>query len=108
MGQPDQPLLRVENLSVRYVTPTGVVDALRKVSFELGREKVGIVGESGSGKSTLGRAILRLIPRPGQVTADRIEFMNAVLGTTILIGAMYVTLNLLSDLLYYIIDPRSR
>ena len=34
--------------------------------------------------------------------------MNAVLGTTILIGAMYVTLNLLSDLLYYIIDPRSR
>jgi peptide/nickel transport system ATP-binding protein len=76
MGQPDQPLLRVENLSVRYVTPTGVVDALKKVSFELGREKVGIVGESGSGKSTLGRAILRLIPRPGQVTADRIEFMG--------------------------------
>ena len=76
MGQPDQPLLRVENLSVRYVTPTGVVDALKKVSFDLGREKVGIVGESGSGKSTLGRAILRLIPRPGQVTADRIEFMG--------------------------------
>jgi peptide/nickel transport system ATP-binding protein len=76
MGQPDQPLLRVENLSVRYVTPTGVVDALKNVSFELGREKVGIVGESGSGKSTLGRAILRLIPRPGQVTADRIEFMG--------------------------------
>src|SRR5262247_1689734 len=76
MGQPDQPLLRVENLSVRYVTPTGVIDALKKVSFELGREKVGIVGESGSGKSTLGRAILRLIPRPGQVTADRIEFMG--------------------------------
>jgi peptide/nickel transport system permease protein len=34
--------------------------------------------------------------------------MNAVLGTTILIGAMYVTLNLLSDLFYYILDPRSR
>ena len=34
--------------------------------------------------------------------------MNAVLGTTILIGAMYVTLNLLSDLFYYIFDPRSR
>src|SRR5215471_4830782 len=76
MGQPGQPLLWVENLSVRYVTPTGVVDALKKVSFELGREKVGIVGESGSGKSTLGRAILRLIPRPGQVTADRIEFIG--------------------------------
>jgi peptide/nickel transport system permease protein len=34
--------------------------------------------------------------------------MNAVLGTTILIGALYVTLNLLSDLFYYILDPRSR
>jgi len=72
----DQPLLRVENLSVRYVTPTGTVDALKKVSFELGREKLGVVGESGSGKSTLGRAILKLIPRPGQVSTDRIEFMG--------------------------------
>ena len=72
----EQPLLRVENLSVRYVTPTGTVDALKKVSFELGREKLGVVGESGSGKSTLGRAILKLIPRPGQVSAERIEFMG--------------------------------
>ena len=72
----EKPLLRVENLSVRYVTPTGTVDALKKVSFELGREKLGVVGESGSGKSTLGRAILKLIPRPGQVSAERIEFMG--------------------------------
>ncbi|HZT19044.1 MAG TPA: ABC transporter ATP-binding protein [Dongiaceae bacterium] len=76
MGRDDQPLLRVENLSVRYRTPTGAVDALRKVSFELGREKLGVVGESGSGKSTLGRAILKLIPRAGQVSADRLEFMG--------------------------------
>jgi len=74
--QTDQPLLRVRNLSVRYITPTGVVNALKKVSFELGREKLGIVGESGSGKSTLGRAILKLIPRPGEVSADRIDFMG--------------------------------
>jgi peptide/nickel transport system ATP-binding protein len=76
MAETDQPLLRVENLSVRYITPTGVVNALKKVSFELGREKLGIVGESGSGKSTLGRAILKLIPRPGEVSADRIAFMG--------------------------------
>jgi len=74
--QTDQPLLRVRNLSVRYITPTGVVNALKKVSFELGREKLGIVGESGSGRSTLGRAILKLIPRPGEVSADRIDFMG--------------------------------
>jgi peptide/nickel transport system ATP-binding protein len=72
----NQPLLQVENLSVSYVTPTGTVHALKKVSFELGREKLGIVGESGSGKSTLGRAILKLIPRPGEVSADRMAFMG--------------------------------
>src|SRR4029077_18428674 len=70
------PLLKVENLSVRYNTPSGVVEALRNVSFELGREKLGVVGESGSGKSTLGRAILRLIPRPGEVNAGRMDFMG--------------------------------
>jgi len=71
-----QPLLRIENLSVRYVTPVGVVEAVRSVSFELGREKLGVVGESGSGKSTLGRAILRLIPFPGEVEARRMDFMG--------------------------------
>ncbi len=72
----DGPLLKVNNLSVRYLTPTGVVEALRNVSFELGREKLGVVGESGSGKSTLGRAILHLIPKPGVVDADSMEFMG--------------------------------
>ena len=67
-------LLEVENLRVRFPTPTGVVEAVRGVSFAVGAEKVGIVGESGSGKSTVGRALLRLIPRPGIVEADRLAF----------------------------------
>jgi peptide/nickel transport system ATP-binding protein len=33
------------------------------VSFDIGRERVGIVGESGSGKSTTGRAIMRCCRR---------------------------------------------
>jgi peptide/nickel transport system ATP-binding protein len=66
--------LVVDNLWVRYPTPARVVEAVRGVSFALGREKLGIVGESGSGKSTVGRAILRLIPPPGQVRADRLSF----------------------------------
>jgi peptide/nickel transport system ATP-binding protein len=68
------PLLEVENLRVRFPTPTGVVEAVRGVGFAVGGEKVGIVGESGSGKSTVGRAVLRLIPRPGVVEADRLAF----------------------------------
>ena len=66
--------LIVQNLWVRYPTPARVIEAVRGVSFTLGREKLGIVGESGSGKSTVGRAILRLVSAPGVVTAERLIF----------------------------------
>ena len=65
-------LLDVENLWVKFPTRQGVFDAVRGVSFTLGRERLGIVGESGSGKSMTGRAILRLIRPPGIVEADQI------------------------------------
>jgi peptide/nickel transport system permease protein len=34
--------------------------------------------------------------------------MNAVLGGTVLVGAMFITINLVSDLLYKLADPRLR
>jgi peptide/nickel transport system ATP-binding protein len=68
------PLLTVESLRVRFPSRTGFTEAVRGVSFTVGREKLGIVGESGSGKSMTGRALLRLVPPPGEVTADRISF----------------------------------
>jgi ABC-type dipeptide/oligopeptide/nickel transport system ATPase component len=43
----DRALLTVSNLWVRYPTPARVIEAVRGVSFSLGREKLGIVGESG-------------------------------------------------------------
>ncbi|WP_371170751.1 ABC transporter ATP-binding protein [Aliiroseovarius sp. 2305UL8-7] len=66
-------LLDVENLWVKFPSRHGVFDAVRGVSFTLGRERLGIVGESGSGKSMTGRAILRLIRPPGIVEADHIN-----------------------------------
>jgi peptide/nickel transport system ATP-binding protein len=66
-------LLDVENLWVKFPTRQGIFDAVRGVSFSLGRERLGIVGESGSGKSMTGRAILRLIRNPGIVEADHIS-----------------------------------
>ncbi len=73
-AQETQPLLDVANLRVRFHTRTGIVNAVRGISFTLGRERLGIVGESGSGKTMTGRAILDLIPPPGEVLADRMVF----------------------------------
>ncbi|AGS23799.1 ABC transporter ATP-binding protein [Rhizobium etli] len=67
-------LLTVDRLKVSYPTRTGVIEAVRGVSFTLCRERLGIVGESGSGKSQTGRAIMGLTPKHGIVTADRLDF----------------------------------
>ncbi|MGO7040534.1 ABC transporter ATP-binding protein [Rhizobium acaciae] len=67
-------LLTVDKLKVSYPTRTGVIEAVRGVSFTLGKERLGIVGESGSGKSQTGRAIMGLTPKHGIVTAERLDF----------------------------------
>jgi peptide/nickel transport system ATP-binding protein len=67
-------LLEVENLRVSFPTHRGRVEVVKGLSFTLGRERLGIVGESGSGKSMTGRSILKLIRKPGQVTADKLSF----------------------------------
>ena len=51
-----------------------MTEAVRGVSFTLGRERLGIVGESGSGKSQTGRAILGLTAPEGRISAKRMEF----------------------------------
>ena len=67
-------LLSVRNLRVTFDTETGPVQAVRGVSFDLGRERLGIVGESGSGKTMTGRSVLRLIRPPGRIEADAMTF----------------------------------
>ncbi|RWA77432.1 MAG: ABC transporter ATP-binding protein [Mesorhizobium sp.] len=72
--QPKSPLLDVDDLRVTFPTRTGLVRAVRGVTFSLGRERLGIVGESGSGKSQTGRAIMGLTPPQAEVTAKRLSF----------------------------------
>jgi peptide/nickel transport system ATP-binding protein len=74
-------LLAVENLRVSFPTRTGLVEAVRGVSFTLGRERLGIVGESGSGKSQTGRAIMGLTPAQARISADRLQFGDTDLLT---------------------------
>ncbi|HYF57025.1 MAG TPA: ABC transporter ATP-binding protein, partial [Salinarimonas sp.] len=69
------PLLVVDDLRVAFPNREGAfVEAVRGVSFGLGRERLGVVGESGSGKSQTGRAILGLTPPQARVTAGRLAF----------------------------------
>ena len=68
------PLLTVRDLRVTFNTEAGQVEAVRGVSFTLGRERLGIVGESGSGKTMTGRSVLRLIRPPGRIEADEMSF----------------------------------
>lgn len=65
------PLIRVENLSVKFPSsrnifglPRSYKNAVNRVSFDVFEgETLGLVGESGCGKTTLGRALLNLIKR---------------------------------------------
>ncbi|KQR69195.1 peptide ABC transporter ATP-binding protein [Rhizobium sp. Leaf384] len=68
------PLLTVDDLRVSFPTRAGLVEAVRGVSFSLGRERLGIVGESGSGKSQTGRAIMGLTPPQARITAKTLSF----------------------------------
>ena len=62
-------LLQVEDMSVEFHTPSGIVHAVSHVSFTLHEgEILGIVGESGSGKSVTANAIMRLLPDTARVT----------------------------------------
>jgi peptide/nickel transport system ATP-binding protein len=58
------PLLDVRELTVRFRTRDGVVQAVSDLSFTLRRgETLGVVGESGSGKSVSSLAIMGLLNR---------------------------------------------
>ena len=70
----EHPLISVEDLWIRFRDGNRVVEAVRGVSFDLGREKLGVVGESGSGKSQTGRAIMRLTPKQATMSARRLRF----------------------------------
>jgi oligopeptide/dipeptide ABC transporter ATP-binding protein len=71
------PVLDIRNLSVSYSTDRGRLQALRNVSFPIGKGRiVGIVGESGCGKSTLISAIIRLVAPNATIESGSIEFKD--------------------------------
>ena len=75
------PLLSVRDLRVAFPTPSGPLQAIDGVSFDIApREVLGVVGESGSGKSVTALSLMRLLPDSARVDGD-IEFNGVdVLG----------------------------
>jgi oligopeptide/dipeptide ABC transporter ATP-binding protein len=60
---------------VEFETRQGDVAGVRDAGLEIRPgEIVGLVGETGSGKTLVCRSVMRLIPRPGRITAGQIEF----------------------------------
>lgn len=69
------PLVEIKNLRIAFPAEDGSWhQAVRGVTFSLGREKLGIVGESGSGKSLSGRALLGVLPDYARMEADVMAF----------------------------------
>ena len=70
-------VLDVSNLSVRFPTRNGELNAVRGVSFSVARgETLALVGESGCGKTSVGMALMGLLPRTAAVEADRLDIVG--------------------------------
>ena len=60
-----QPLLRIEDLQVDFVSENGRTTAVKELSLTVNKgEIVALVGESGSGKSVTSLSVLQLLPQP--------------------------------------------
>ena len=71
-------LLELHNLSVRFRTENGTVEAVKNVSFSMKEgDSLAIVGESGSGKSVTALSLTRLVPTPpAEYTSGKILFLG--------------------------------
>ncbi|MGB6389102.1 MAG: ABC transporter ATP-binding protein [Methyloceanibacter sp.] len=64
-GSASDLLVKVEDLSVDFMSGSGLTSAVKNISFDIGKgETVALVGESGSGKTVTALSILRLLPYP--------------------------------------------
>ncbi|MFC3956939.1 ABC transporter ATP-binding protein [Halovivax cerinus] len=74
-------LLRVRDLTTRFFTEEGQVNAVEGISFDVeAGEVLGIVGESGSGKSVTALSLIDLVDDPGRIVDGEIWYRNADLA----------------------------
>ncbi len=74
MAMTKQTTLAVENLTVNIPLASGMLHAVRGISFHVDRgETLCIVGESGCGKSLTSLSLMNLLPSRAVRAADRLE-----------------------------------
>ncbi len=70
-----EPILEIDDLTVRFHLKRGVLTAVNGVSFDIAKgETFGLVGESGSGKTVTARAIMRLVQTPPGEVGGTVTF----------------------------------
>ena len=68
-------MLLIDDLTVRYRTPGGEIEALSSISLKARKgSTLALVGESGSGKSTVALAAMGLLPQEATIPSGRILF----------------------------------
>ena len=69
----NKPVIKIENLTVDYITEENPIKAVHDVTFEIfSGEIFGLVGESGSGKSTVVQAMMRILPPPALISNGKV------------------------------------
>jgi len=75
-----EPLLEVEDLTVSFRSPGGLIRVINRMTFSLHQgEILTFVGESGSGKSMTSMAIMGLIDNPNAVITGSIRYRGTEL-----------------------------
>lgn len=85
-----QPILQINQLSIRFETEQRVTQAVQDLSFSIHKgETLAIVGESGSGKSVSSLATMQLLrtPKGKIITEGNIQFSSPTLGNIDLLKA---------------------
>lgn len=71
MSNRDNIILEMKDVKVHFHLDEGILKAVDGVDLQIKRGMtLGIVGESGCGKSVTSQALLRIVPKPGQVEGE--------------------------------------